>query len=448
MPIYRITSDTFRKPYGNKNLMEHLKCHQDPISDYPEVIRSLKLNARYLQDLSIYDLLGFFDTLADRWLNMESRLLDQLAPAGLSFLIHLIRKPNLENLLTAAFRGSAVYLDRFADMPGIAGKIKAVPKGVVTHWLAGNVPMLGMISLLQGILTKNANVLKVSEDNGWIVPMLLSHMRDHNFGENESLRVCGVDLCDTVLCVYCDKIDMDARCELSEQSDIRVAWGGQAAVDAITATPRSSDTEDLIFGPKYSFAVIGRTGLSETELHELTLRLAMDASVFEQHGCNSPHTVFVERSGAVSPLEVAASLAKAMEKTLNRLPKGPIDAGEAYRIVDVRSDRMLSGDKVFSSSGTEWTVVHSEQEGMASPCYSRTVFVRPVDDIYDVLNWVDSSCQTVGLCVDEDRKLPFSEALAEKGIKRITPIGLMTAYGFPWDGKFPAERMVDWVTVG
>ena len=35
----------------------------------------------------------------------------------------------------------------------------AHPRGIITHWLAGNVPILGMISLIQGIITKNTNLL-------------------------------------------------------------------------------------------------------------------------------------------------------------------------------------------------------------------------------------------------------------------------------------------------
>ena len=46
--------------------------------------------------------------------------------------------------------------DKFSDYR----KIRAVPRGIAVHWLAGNVPLLGMLALAQSILTKNVNILK------------------------------------------------------------------------------------------------------------------------------------------------------------------------------------------------------------------------------------------------------------------------------------------------
>ena len=62
--------------------------------------------------------------------------------------------------------------------------------------------------------------------------------------------------------------------------------------------PRKYGTDDVIFGPKYSFAVIGRNSFDKDQLEDITYKLAMDASVFEQQGCNSPHTVFVENGAS------------------------------------------------------------------------------------------------------------------------------------------------------
>jgi len=49
-----------------------------------------------------------------------------------------------------AFRGNRNFLDDFISINESESKLKAQPRGIVSHWIAGNVPMLGMLSLVQG----------------------------------------------------------------------------------------------------------------------------------------------------------------------------------------------------------------------------------------------------------------------------------------------------------
>ena len=42
----------------------------------------------------------------------------------------------------------------------------------------------------------------------------------------------------------------------SNISNVRVAWGGMDAVESVMNTKKNYGTEDVIFGPKKSFAVI------------------------------------------------------------------------------------------------------------------------------------------------------------------------------------------------
>ena len=84
---------------------------------------------------------------------------------------------------------------------------------------------------------------------------------------------------------------------------------------------------------------------------------------------------------------------------------------------------------------------------MARPCGSRVVFIRPVDDIKDIIEGLSPEIQTVGLALDEPRRTEFALVAARRGISRITPIGAMSRYDYPWDGIFPMERFVRWVSL-
>jgi hypothetical protein len=102
--------------------------------------------------------------------------------------------------------------------------------------------------------------------------------------------------------------------------------------------------------------------------------------------------------------------------------------------------------KGYQGTGVEWTVLFSEDDtGLAEPCYLRTLFVRPVDDVFDVVGFCRRSTQTVGLAVDA-RRPALADALTARGVERCPDVGAMRLYDVPWDGLFPMERFVRWVS--
>jgi len=315
----------------------------------------------------------------------------------------------------------------------------------ITHWIAGNIPGLGIISLLQGILTRNINIVKLPSKNGLILPLFFEEIKKHSVSIN-GVKIYGSELLDPILFLYCRKDDFKNQEILSLQSDVRVIWGGNDLVQDINRLKRKPYSTDLVFGPKYSFMVIGKHNLGTDCINDIADRAALDISLFDQEACTSPHTVFIEKGGEVSPLEFSAILAESMEKKMKRFPKGEITAEKAFEIANIRSEYLFTG-KVFSSSGTEWTVIYSENEGMADPVQSRVIYAKPVKNINDMLKYVNFIHQTVGLEIDESRKEKFSIELAKKGISRITGIGTMSLFNYPWDGVFPLDRMVRWVSM-
>ena len=312
--------------------------------------------------------------------------------------------------------------------------------------LADLTMILGKLNKLGRKITKNANIIKLPRENGLVLPLMASRIASFEFNFNNTI-IKGSDLLDSCMFIYCDKNDRKGQESLSLNSDIRVAWGGKEAVETVMSLPRKYGTDDVIFGPKYSFAVIGRNSFDKDQLEDITYKLAMDTSVFEQQGCNSPHTVFVENGGEVNPLNFAETLAISMDEILKRIPKNPVSADEAYAIVNTRSEYSFSG-QVFSSKGTEWTVIYSEEKGLAKACYQRTIFVRPVNNLSEILNYIEGKAhQTIGLCINEGEKKEFAKGATERGIERITELGKMSYFDYPWDGMFPINRFVRWVSL-
>ena len=331
-------------------------------------------------------------------------------------------------------------------MESLGKKVMALPRGLVTHWLSGNVPAIGLISLVQGLLTRNANIIKLSRRNGLALPALFKEICRFDLRAGGDAGLSGRALADAVMFVYCEPDDKHAQAALSRVSDVRVVWGGGEAVDSIIRLPRKPGSEDILSGPRFSLAVVGRESLTMAGLDRLAEKLALDASAFDQRGCNSPRVVFVERGGEAEPSEFARALAAAMAKALKRIPKAPADAGEAYAVASLRAEYALAGE-VLSSSGTEWTVICTEEPGPVRACGSRVVFVRPVENALDVADFLTPEVQTVGLSLEEPRRTTFALAAAARGASRITPVGAMSYYDYPWDGLFPVDRLVRWVSL-
>jgi len=244
----------------------------------------------------------------------------------------------------------------------------------------------------------------------------------------------------------------ESLCSLTRllAADVRLAWGGREAVETVASLPRRFFAEDIIFGPKLSFMVIGRNALDcDRSFRRLARRAATDVCVFEQTGCASPHTIFVEDGGARSPEEFAEVLAKELDKALVRFPPPPIEPDDASRVMARRIRGELTG-RVWCSRGTAWTVIF-DGEGAASlapPCYGRVITVRAVTQANDTLKLVDDGIQTIGLALSGEQRLAYARAAARRGAERFPDVGRMTLFESPWDGLFPLDRLVKWYSLG
>jgi hypothetical protein len=419
-----------------------------PVLDSIEpLVSRLREAQTRLRAAAVDDLVGLCDAAARNWTRPEHSFADFIRRGRLGFLPLWLRRTNLQTLLRRSLRGRPEALDRFVrldEKDSLA--VRAQPRGLVVHWVAGNVPVLGMISVAQAMLGKNANLVKVSRRSPGVLPHLLAALAETTYTNAAGQVLSGRILTEATAVVYCDRQDQEAARELSRAADVRVAWGGREAVEAIVNLPRRYGTEDIAFGPKLSCAIVGAERLANAESARRTAAaLAADACAFDQQGCNSPHTVFVERGGGTAPADFARLLGEAMEAESRRAPLAEVDPAAAMNVLAVRTEYAMRGE-AHHSRDIQWAVVFADDDkGLAEPCYLRTVFVRAVNDVFDVVGCCSPQTQTVGLAVD-DRKEPLADALTARGVERCPAAGAMRIYDAPWDGLFAIDRMVRWVS--
>ena len=412
------------------------------------LIAELNTKKDWLRGQPIDALIGLIGEASKVWLAAEGELAT-MKEKGLAFLANWAKPIHLNRIATIGLRSNRQYIDGFLPLNDSRKQfLKANQRGLVCHWLAGNVQVLGMFALLQAIMTKNVNLLKISSNDGGVFANLLKTFEGLIYTTKGGYTITGDDLLETIAVVYFSHKDGQLGELMSKSANVRIAWGGREAVETVANYPSMFDTEDIIFGPKISFSAISKEVLiSERRAKKLARKVAVDSSVFDQTGCASPHNLYIEKGGEVSPREFCHLLAEGMQKASIQIPKGETSVEQISAIHSIRGLYDFKGE-VWTSKDTTWTVVYSEDKNLQPPVYSRVIIVHPVNHIDETLEYIDDNIQTIGLASIGEKALNFAEKAVEKGVMRCPEMGRMLNFESPWDGIFLMERMVRWSTFG
>lgn len=419
-----------------RTLVFHKTIRNVPDFSVDAVIASLRKRQDWLRHVSQDTLIEFFDRLVVHW--ETSGLVKK--NLYLKNLTDFLRRNNLETVLTVALHQNRKALDGFVDIGDSKMMFLAQPRGLTVHWLAGNVTVLGMFSIILALITKNVCLVKASQRGYDELITLLD-----TFRMVHTDKLDGEDLASAVAVVIVDRHDAITHRALSLQADVRIAWGGKEAVETIMGLEKRLGCEDIIFGPKYSYALIDKESL-RADMKGLAGKLAVDVSAFDQYACSSPHTVFVQEFKTGDAIAFAEELSHQMA-FVNRviLPKGSVDSAKAIEIVAARATFAIQG-RVWNSPGTEWTVAYSEEPGLAQGCFSRVIVVKPIVDLTALREMNDRRMQTLGVAMTIENKRKYLPEITAHGIDRCPDLGYMTFYESPWDGMFVVDRLVRWVS--
>lgn len=413
------------------------------------IISSLNDRLSWLRRQPIDSLIGLMGEVVKKWSGTDNPRMVQLREQGMAFLSAWCSPEHLTRIATVGLRGNRMHADAFLPVLGSNVQMqRATSRGLACHWLAGNVQVLGMFALVQSILAKNVNLLKISSRDDGVFRTMLSAFEDTEFTTPGGYTLKGNDLLETIAVVYFRHTDDKLGYIMSQAANVRIAWGGREAVQTVAGYPSSFDCEDVILGPKLSYSVIASELLDdERKAKKLARKVAVDCSVFDQTGCASSHNVFVERGGTIIPEQFAGLLAEGMKKSALQIPKGAASPEQIAAIHSIRGIYDFMGH-VFASNDSTWTVLYSDDDNLHKPVYSRVVFVHPVDHIDDTLRHIDENTQTIGLAATGAKALSFANKAVEAGAMRLPDCGKMLNFESPWDGIYILERLVRWNTLG
>ncbi len=247
--------------------------------------------------------------------------------------------------------------------------------------------------------------------------------------------------------IYFDSNDKLMNEYMSILADARVRWGGEEAVKAINLLPKKTTCKDIVFGPKYSFAVLDKNVIESDDCESYMDKLVLDTAMFQQKACSSPQQLFIERS-SVPLRKVVEKLSKAFEK-LDRRYLNILDESTAAEIINKRGIYSLSIDKdLCCSKGLNYTILINNEAVLEEPVGGRCLFLKEINSIFEVKNLITKRIQTIGIASkDRDRILKFADIVTPLGVDRIVNLGLMNIYDFPWDGCFMINELIRWCSI-
>jgi hypothetical protein len=315
------------------------------------------------------------------------------------------------------------------------------PAGQVLHVASGNVFLACVDSLIDGIITRNINYVKMSSEETDFPVIFAQSIKDF---DKEG------DIASRLAVLWWHGGDTAIEGLFKRSMDRIVFWGGEEALKN-WETGLGESTILVRHGPKISFGVISREGLASSDMADISGRIAFDISLWEQKACNSPQAVFVEDSVDEPAMRLFIDLlAAGLKKMHSVFPPGKRSDDEYVEIMKAREMAVaghLMADRpacVVGPNTFDWTIIVEGKPGptdLTPSPLNRTIIIRrfgSLGELSTLLKKRSFFLQTAGMCLSDRELTEYAQALSEAGVTRICPFGAMAMPlpGSPHDGIY------------
>ena len=426
-----------------------------------EACKTLKRNREhYLAARSTDSLVKILCEVAENWLQPENsfrKLALELGPEktgfsrttlakGLDNFFRQLTRDNLHSLLQQEF-GHAHRLDKFVATSGEEKSNRAamaVSPEFLVHIAAGNIPNPTLTGIVFGLLTRSAQFVKCASGSSFL-PRLFAHSI---YAADPKLGAC------LEIAEWCGG-NAALESALFAEADCVTATGSDRTLAAIRAQ-LPVKTRFLGYGHRVSFGFVAGEVLHGSRAKKIVAAAADDVVAWNQLGCLSPHVIYVEAGGEVSPEKFAELLADELDRREQIEPRGELAAEHAAAIAsrrgiyEVRAAHSPETTRHWcSKDSTAWTVVYEADARFQMSCLNRFIYVKAVSNLTTALQGADEirgKVSTVGVAAPEEKLNEIAAQLARWGATRVCPLGQMQNPPLAWrhDGRPALGDLITW----
>ena len=312
-------------------------------------------------------------------------------------------------------------------------------RGLAFHVAPSNVPINYAYSLVAGLLTGNANIVRVPSKDFPQVGIINKAIR-------ESLsKFNGVK---DYICLVRYERNREINDCLSAMADTRIVWGGDRTIAELRESPLAPRAEEITFADRYSLAVIDsdvylKLGNSKKTAEDFY----NDTYLTDQNACTSPRmVVWLGSRKEEAKREFWSALHEVVREKYEFQPiMGIHKLTSSYLLataqpgvkIESREDNYIVRVKIteITDSLMEW----KDNSGY--------FFEYDCNDILELKKLCDNThCQTIGFMGEHEKILPLLKS-GIKGIDRIVPIGKTMDFDLIWDGYDLSERLTRTITI-
>lgn len=332
-------------------------------------------------------------------------------------------------------KGSVLKLKERFDSEGLH-----LGKGVAFHIAPSNVPVNFAYSLVSGLLTGNANVVRVPSKDFPQVTILTDAF--NKVLENYP------DMNPYVLCVRYGR-DSEINDLFSSIADVRITWGGNNTIAELRKSPLPPRSGEITFADRYSLAVIDADSYLSIENKDRVAEDFYNDTFFsDQNACTSPRIIVwtgervEEAKDAFWKTEhelVEKKYTFQAIQGVNKLTKAYLIAVKEPGVkVEEHQDNLIVRVKVPDI--TDYLMDFRDNSG-----YFYEYDCKDILDLVPLCN--DKRCQTIAYIGDSKTILPLIQS-GVKGIDRVVPMGKTMDFDLIWDGYNLPSLLTRTIVIG
>jgi len=300
-------------------------------------------------------------------------------------------------------------------------------RGVIFHVAPGNVATNFAYSLFTGLLTGNANVVRLPGRDHPQVAIIL-RLLDAALSEHPALAA--------YICLVRYDRQQHINDALSALCDTRIIWGGDATIMQIRRSPLKARALDIAFADRFSLAAIdAERYLAYAEKEKLAQAFFNDTLLNDQNACSSPSlVVWLGKNCAAAREEFWRRFYDFASRYYRLEPASAVNKLMRLYLLGAQMQgvKKVSGDDNLLVRVELPTVNADIMALRGNSGFFLEYVAHSLDDITPLC---DERCQTLATFgLDDETITHWLATRRPKGVDRVVPFGRTLDFTLQWDG--------------